>query len=81
MRVVADVSGGPNGVCGRDTLTPTLSRRSCASGSARISSAPVNTIYGALLVVFIVFMPRGIVGLVESRIPRRRDGAVVTPAE
>jgi len=26
-------------------------------------------------------MPRGIVGLVESRIPRRRDGAVVTPAE
>jgi branched-chain amino acid transport system permease protein len=40
-----------------------------------------NTIYGALLVVFIVFMPRGIVGLIESRIPRRRDGAVVTPAE
>jgi branched-chain amino acid transport system permease protein len=40
-----------------------------------------NTIYGALLVVFIVFMPRGIVGLIESRIPRRRAGAVVTPAE
>jgi branched-chain amino acid transport system permease protein len=31
-----------------------------------------NTIYGALLVVFIVFMPRGIVGLIESRLPRRR---------
>jgi branched-chain amino acid transport system permease protein len=40
-----------------------------------------NTIYGALLVVFIVFMPRGIVGLIESRIPRRRAPAVVTPAE
>lgn len=34
-----------------------------------------NTIYGALLVVFIVFMPRGIVGLVESRLPRRRLAA------
>jgi branched-chain amino acid transport system permease protein len=30
-----------------------------------------NTIYGALLVIFIVFMPRGIVGLIESRMPRR----------
>jgi len=30
-----------------------------------------NTIYGALLVVFIVFMPRGIVGLIESRLIRR----------
>ncbi len=27
-----------------------------------------NTIYGALLVIFIIFMPRGIVGLIESRL-------------
>jgi branched-chain amino acid transport system permease protein len=34
-----------------------------------------NTIYGALLVVFIVFMPRGIVGLIESRLRYRRPMA------
>jgi branched-chain amino acid transport system permease protein len=34
-----------------------------------------NTIYGALLVVFIVFMPRGIVGLIESRLRYRRPTA------
>ena len=34
-----------------------------------------NTIYGALLVVFIVFMPRGIVGLIESRLRYRRPAA------
>jgi hypothetical protein len=28
-----------------------------------------------LLVVFIVFMPRGIVGLIESRLPRRASPA------
>ncbi len=39
-----------------------------------------NTIYGALLVVFIVFMPRGIVGLVERRLPRQ-PVAAVNPAE
>jgi branched-chain amino acid transport system permease protein len=33
-----------------------------------------NTIYGVLLVVFIIFMPRGIVGLLEAR-PRRRRPA------
>jgi branched-chain amino acid transport system permease protein len=27
-----------------------------------------NTIYGALLVIFIIFMPRGVVGLIESRL-------------
>ncbi|MBV8768013.1 MAG: branched-chain amino acid ABC transporter permease, partial [Hyphomicrobiales bacterium] len=27
-----------------------------------------NTIYGALLVIFIIFMPRGIIGWVESRL-------------
>jgi branched-chain amino acid transport system permease protein len=31
-----------------------------------------NTIYGALLVLFIVFMPRGVVGFVEDRLFRRR---------
>jgi len=40
-----------------------------------------NTIYGALLVVFIVFMPRGIVGLIERRMPRQRAPTVVTPTE
>lgn len=39
-----------------------------------------NTIYGILLVVFIITMPRGIVGLIESiRMPRSR--ASVAPAE
>ena len=27
-----------------------------------------NTIYGALLVIFIIFMPRGVIGLIESRL-------------
>jgi branched-chain amino acid transport system permease protein len=27
-----------------------------------------NTIYGALLVIFIIFMPRGIIGWFESRL-------------
>jgi branched-chain amino acid transport system permease protein len=31
-----------------------------------------NTIYGALLVVFIIFMPRGIVGLIEKLLARAR---------
>jgi branched-chain amino acid transport system permease protein len=28
-----------------------------------------NTIYGILLVIFIIYMPRGIVGLIASRFP------------
>jgi branched-chain amino acid transport system permease protein len=39
-----------------------------------------NTIYGALLVVFIVLMPRGMVGLIEARLPRRPT-PVADPAE
>jgi branched-chain amino acid transport system permease protein len=35
-----------------------------------------NTIYGALLVLFIVFMPRGIVGFIEGRLRRGRKTAV-----
>jgi branched-chain amino acid transport system permease protein len=38
-----------------------------------------NTIYGILLVLFIIYMPRGIVGLLEER-PRRRPRAPA-PAE
>jgi branched-chain amino acid transport system permease protein len=39
-----------------------------------------NTIYGVLLVLFIIFMPRGIMGLIATlRAPRRRAGAA--PAE
>jgi branched-chain amino acid transport system permease protein len=39
-----------------------------------------NTIYGILLVLFIIFMPRGIMGLIATlRAPRRRAAAV--PAE
>jgi branched-chain amino acid transport system permease protein len=39
-----------------------------------------NTIYGFLLVLFIIFMPRGIMGLIATlRAPRPRAGAV--PAE
>jgi branched-chain amino acid transport system permease protein len=40
-----------------------------------------NTIYGILLILFIIFMPRGIMGLVETvRVPRRRAPAPA-PAE
>ncbi len=42
-----------------------------------------NTIYGVLLILFIIFMPRGIVGLVEealARAFRRPNGAVGAPA-
>jgi branched-chain amino acid transport system permease protein len=38
-----------------------------------------NTIYGVLLILFIVFMPRGIWGLVEYLLARRRPAAA--PAE
>ena len=40
-----------------------------------------NTIYGALLVVFIIFMPRGIVGLIETLWRRRAPPPRVQPAE
>ena len=30
-----------------------------------------NTIYGIMLIVFIIFMPRGVVGLIEDRLRRR----------
>jgi branched-chain amino acid transport system permease protein len=39
-------------------------------GTSYIGAA--NTIYGILLIVFIIFMPRGIIGLFESRAPLRR---------
>jgi branched-chain amino acid transport system permease protein len=38
-----------------------------------------NTIYGILLILFIIFMPRGILGLTETLRQRRR--AAATPAE
>lgn len=38
-----------------------------------------NTIYGALLVVFIIFMPRGIVGLAERILARPRPRGPATP--
>jgi hypothetical protein len=34
-----------------------------------------NTIYGALLVIFIIFMPRGVIGLIESRLIEPRNGS------
>jgi len=35
-----------------------------------------NTIYGILLILFIIFMPRGILGLIETlRAPRARASA------
>jgi branched-chain amino acid transport system permease protein len=35
-----------------------------------------NTIYGILLILFIIFMPRGILGLIETlRAPRARPSA------
>jgi len=39
-----------------------------------------NTIYGVLLILFIIFMPRGIVGLFEMG-PRRRPKPAPAPAE
>jgi branched-chain amino acid transport system permease protein len=33
-----------------------------------------NTIYGILLVLFIIFMPRGIVGTIQDAIKGRRRG-------
>jgi branched-chain amino acid transport system permease protein len=42
-----------------------------------------NTIYGILLILFIIFMPRGIVGFAEAvfaRAFRRRNGALNAPA-
>jgi branched-chain amino acid transport system permease protein len=33
-----------------------------------------NTIYGILLVLFIIFMPRGIVGTIQNAIKGRRYG-------
>jgi branched-chain amino acid transport system permease protein len=45
-------------------------------GTSFIGAA--NTIYGILLIVFIIFMPRGILGLVETlRHPRSRASAAV----
>lgn len=35
-----------------------------------------NTIYGILLILFIIFMPRGIVGTIENAIKGRRQGKV-----
>ncbi len=38
-----------------------------------------NTIYGILLILFIIFMPRGILGVVERLLARRPRA--VAPAE
>ena len=38
-----------------------------------------NTIYGVLLILFIIFMPRGILGLAETLRHSRREA--ITPAE
>ncbi len=40
-----------------------------------------NTIYGALLVVFIIFMPRGIVGTAERLLLQPRQPVAAQPAE
>ena len=42
-----------------------------ASGIHFIGAA--NTIYGILLILFIIFMPRGIVGLIEEVVARTRS--------
>lgn len=47
-------------------------------GTSFIGAA--NTIYGALLMLFIIFMPRGILGLLEGR-PRRAARPLPAPAE
>ena len=41
-----------------------------------------NTIYGLLLILFIIFMPRGLVGVVETALAkrRRRDKPAAAPA-
>jgi len=45
-----------------------------AFGTNLIGAA--NTIYGILLVLFIIFMPRGIVGTIQDAIKGRRRGKV-----
>ena len=79
--VFAAIAGGMYSMLGPTvgsllTLTLTESLR-VWFGTNFIGAA--NTIYGILLIIFIIFMPRGILGLTETLRRRRRE--VVTPAE
>ena len=73
--VFASIAGGMYGVLGPTvgallTLSLTEGLR-IAFGTHFIGAA--NTIYGILLIVFIIFMPRGLVGLIEGALKRRTD--------
>jgi branched-chain amino acid transport system permease protein len=50
-----------------------------AFGTEFTGGAPL--VYGILLVLFMLFLPRGIAGLLERRAPARKSAAAVLPAE
>ena len=64
--------------CGSGRRSARCSRccspKACGSPSATTSTALDTTIYGLLLVLFIIFMPKGILGTVMSALRRRRQG-------
>ncbi len=71
--VFASIAGGMYGLLGPTigsalTLSLTEGLR-IAFGTNFIGAA--NTIYGILLILFIIFMPRGIVGVVQSALAKR----------
>jgi branched-chain amino acid transport system permease protein len=75
--VFASIAGGMYGVLGPTigsllTLSLTEGLR-IAFGTNFIGAA--NTIYGILLILFIIFMPRGIVGVVQTVAARRAQRA------
>jgi branched-chain amino acid transport system permease protein len=72
--VFASIAGGMYAVLGPTvgallTLSLTEGLR-IAFGTHFIGAA--NTIYGILLILFIIFMPRGLVGLVEDAVKKKR---------
>jgi len=75
--VFASIAGGMYGALGPTvgallTLSLTEGLR-IAFGTSFIGAA--NTIYGILLILFIVFMPRGLLGVIEDALARRRAGS------
>ena len=80
--VFASIAGGMYGVLGPTigsllTLSLTEGLR-IAFGTNFIGAA--NTIYGILLILFIIFMPRGIVGVIESAAKRKKPAAPSLPS-
>jgi branched-chain amino acid transport system permease protein len=82
--VFASIAGGMYGLLGPTigsllTLSLTEGLR-IAFGTNFIGAA--NTIYGLLLILFIIFMPRGLVGVIQAALGKRprRDKPTAAPA-